>query len=215
MTEPEKRVDTIMIAGEKFFMERIVNINLLIDQIDNETFGQDERLPYWAELWPSALALSEYVLENRLDFVNKRVLELGSGLGLCGIAATRAGAQVLFSDYEFQALKMIRTNFRRNFNRLPAVELFDWRKPESDGSFDIIIASDVLYESRWLEPVNRILNEYVCPGGFAIIAEPGRTVAQPFFKTMMDQGWRDEKHSRVVFLDRKKSTITLHRMQKC
>jgi len=215
MIEPERRLDTVVIAGERFLLERIVNINLLIDQIDDETFGQDERLPYWAELWPSALALSEYVLENRPDFVSKRVLELGSGLGLCGIAATRAGAQVLFSDYEYPALKLVRINFRRNFNRWPAVELLDWRKPEFDGSFDIIIASDVLYERRWLEPVNRILNDYIGQGGFAMIAEPGRTVAKPFFKAMLEQGWRDETHNRIVLLDRKKSKITLHRMQKC
>jgi predicted nicotinamide N-methyase len=187
----------------------------MIDEINDQDFQEDERLPYWAELWPSAIALSEYVLENRHYFRNKRLLELGSGLGLCGIAATKAGADVLFTDYDEDALKMTEANFIRNFNRAPAVELFDWREPLMKHRFDVIIASDILYERRWLDPVRQVLSKFIVPDGFAFIAEPGRTVALPFFKTMLTDGWKDQKYERPVSLDRKNSKITIHRLHKC
>ncbi len=215
MTLPQKRIDTLVIAGEKFLIERVINIDVLIDQIDAQSFRNDERMPYWAELWPSAVALSEYILEHQAEFKGKHVLELGSGLGLAGIAATRAGAEVLFSDYEQESLDMIRVNFKRNFKRVPSVSLIDWREVTEDYLFDMIIASDVLYEQRWLEPVNLLLNQYLLRNGFAVIAEPGRTVAQPFFATMLDQGWLDEIQDRSVFLDQKKSAVRIHRLQKC
>jgi predicted nicotinamide N-methyase len=215
IVRPKVRTGIITVAGEKFHIGRVQNVDALVDAIDDQQFRDDERLPYWAELWPSAVALSEYILGHRGEFYNKQVLELGSGLGLSGLAAARAGADVLFTDYESDALAMIRVNFKRNFNRQPAVSLFDWREPGFDRRFDIVIASDVLYEQRWLEPVRILLNRCVAPEGFAVIAEPGRSVAVPFFKKIASEGWRDHTESISVWLDGKKSGVIIHKMQKC
>lgn len=215
MCLPETKTDTLKIAGQEFIIQRITNIDRLLDKIDEHTFKDDERLPYWAELWPSAVALSEYILTHQDDFNQKQILELGTGLGLCGIAATKAGADVLFSDYEQQALAMTTVNFKRNFNRIPAVSLMDWRDIPEDRSFDVIIAADILYEHRWLEPVRHLLNKMVKPKGLALIAEPGRTVAATFFERLAGDGWREEICEKHVTLDNQRSRIAIHRMQKC
>jgi predicted nicotinamide N-methyase len=57
--------------------------------LDEEAFASDELLPYWAELWPSCLALAREVAA--LDLSGRRVLEVGCGLGLPAIAAALAG----------------------------------------------------------------------------------------------------------------------------
>jgi predicted nicotinamide N-methyase len=80
-------------------LEQVADVNKLIDSITDEEFNQDERLPYWAELWPSAQALANFILQNKYLFEGKKILELGCGLGLVGIAATIAEAKVLFTDY--------------------------------------------------------------------------------------------------------------------
>src|SRR4051794_29069406 len=67
------------------------------DLLDERAFEREELLPYWAELWPSALALARSVAVRSLR--GRRVLELGCGLGLVSIAAALAGARVLATDW--------------------------------------------------------------------------------------------------------------------
>ena len=65
--------------------------------ISEESFEHEEFLPYWAELWASAVALAHDVSIRSLR--GKRTLELGCGLGLPSIAAARAGGRVLATDW--------------------------------------------------------------------------------------------------------------------
>src|SRR5262245_47516304 len=48
--------------------------------------------PYWAFAWPGGQALARYVLDHPTLVAGRRVLDLGSGSGVAGIAAMRAGA---------------------------------------------------------------------------------------------------------------------------
>ena len=64
---------------------------------------QDDYMPYWAYLWPAALQIAESVLQSHWP-KNTRVLELGCGLGLVGIAALAAGYCVSLTDYDEKAI---------------------------------------------------------------------------------------------------------------
>ena len=50
-----------------------------------------DHFPYGWMLWPSAIGLSKYILSNPQRFAGKRVLELGCGVGMSGVAAAIAG----------------------------------------------------------------------------------------------------------------------------
>jgi len=65
--------------------------------LSEEAFAKDEFLPYWAELWPSAMALARVVARRPLT--GRRVIELGCGLGLPALAAAAAGGRVLATDW--------------------------------------------------------------------------------------------------------------------
>ena len=75
----------------------------LLDDISVDEFARDERLPYWAELWTSSIVMGEHILQDP-SFRGAALLELGCGVGLAGIAAARAGAQVTMTDYDDDAL---------------------------------------------------------------------------------------------------------------
>jgi len=155
--------------------------------IDEERFGVDEFMPYWAELWPSGVALARHVVE--LPLRGSRVLELGCGLGLPSLAAALAGAEVLATDWASEALALVKRNASANGVSVETAVL-DWRGgAPSDGPFDLVLAADVLYEARHAEPLLALLDEAVANGGVAIVADPGRRHAPAFFEAATAAGW--------------------------
>jgi predicted nicotinamide N-methyase len=157
------------------------------DLIREEDFVLDERLPYWADVWPSSIILAEKLLE--LDGSGLTALELGCGVGLSTLAATSAGFDVLSTDYYEDALDVTRANVFRNLGTLARTRLVDWRHfPEDLGTFDLVFASDVLYEKEYAELLPILLRRLLVPGGIALIADPGRVAAPIFVEACASSG---------------------------
>jgi len=157
------------------------------DLIREEDFVKDERLPYWADVWPSSLILAGKLLE--LEGRGKTALELGCGVGLSTLAATTAGYDVLSTDYYQDALDVTRANVFRNLGTLARTRLVDWRHfPDDLGRFDLAFASDVLYEKEYAALLPVILERVLAPSGFALIADPGRVAAPTFVEACTEHG---------------------------
>jgi predicted nicotinamide N-methyase len=157
------------------------------DLIREEDFVKDERLPYWADVWPSSIILAGKLLE--LEGHGKNALELGCGVGLSTLAATSAGFDVLSTDYYEDALDVTRANVFRNLGTIARTRLVDWRHlPQDLGTFDLVFASDVLYEKEYAELLPVLLRGLLTPGGFALIADPGRIAAPVFVEACTIHG---------------------------
>ncbi len=149
------------------------------DLIREEDYVRDERLPYWADVWPSSIVLAEKLLE--LDGRGGTAIELGCGVGLSTLAAIKAGYDVLATDYYDDAVDVTRANVFRNFGSRARARLVDWRHLPSDlGRFDLVFASDVLYEKEYAALLPSLLKKLMSDEGFVLIADPGR-VAAPLF----------------------------------
>jgi predicted nicotinamide N-methyase len=157
----------------------------LMENVDPEEFARDERIPYWADIWPAAVALGRHLLE--LDLRGARVIELGAGVGLAGLAAARAGADVLVTDYEEIALHFARANAARNGLAIRTAVL-DWRDADWPGGFDLAIAADVLYEARNIAPIAALLPRLIAPGGRALVTDAGRPYVGTFMSTAAAHG---------------------------
>jgi predicted nicotinamide N-methyase len=148
--------------------------------LDEGAFEHEEFLPYWAELWPSGVALARAVGGRTLG--GRRVLELGCGLGLPSIAAALAGARVLATDWSADAVAAAAANAERNGAAI-ATLVCSWADPAplaARGPFDLVLAADVLYEKRDVEPLLALLAELLHPRAEAWIADPGRVAAEGF-----------------------------------
>jgi predicted nicotinamide N-methyase len=155
--------------------------------IDVDRFERDEFMPYWAELWSSGIALARYVAG--LPIAGRRVLELGCGLALPSLAASLAGAEVLATDWAPDALELAAQNAAANGLGLET-RLLDWRgEPADVPAFDLVLAADVLYEARNSQPLLTLLARTVAPAGEALVADPGRRHAPPFFDAARAAGW--------------------------
>lgn len=162
------------------------------DLIDVSEFNVDERLPYWAELWPSARALAAEMLDRPPPAGS--VLELGCGLALPSLALRSRGAQVVASDYYPEALEFARANAARNGIMEPATLLLDWRTPPpSLRPYDLVIAADVLYERRNAEVLVPLLPRITSSAGTVLLADPGRAHLPHFRKLLEGAGWRVEE----------------------
>jgi len=149
--------------------------------IDEAAFDDDEFLPYWAELWPSGVALARAVAAR--DVRGTRVLELGCGLGLPSLVAARGGADVLATDWAADAIELLRRNAERNGVALRA-ERVRWDEPEpllAGAPWDLVLGADLLYEARNAEQLAVLLPRL---GAEALLAEPGRPFAGGFLERL-------------------------------
>jgi predicted nicotinamide N-methyase len=150
--------------------------------LDEEAFEHEEFLPYWAELWPSALALARAVGARSLG--GRRVVELGCGLGLPSIAAALQGAAVLATDWSPEAIAVAAGNAERNGARIDTL-VCSWAQPApiaERGPWDLVLASDVLYEARDVDLLLAALPPLLGERGVAWIADPGRAPAERFLE---------------------------------
>ena len=160
-------------------------------------FENDDRIPYWTEIWPAGIALAEWLGERPKNIAGRKSLDLGCGLGLSAIVGAACGARVLGMDYEPLALYYARRNQQANLGTLePEADNLqfvaaDWRKPcFKPGVFETIWAGDIMYERRFMEPVARFIRHSLAPGGRVWIAEPGRGIYPLFAQNMQAGGWR-------------------------
>jgi predicted nicotinamide N-methyase len=147
--------------------------------LNEEAFEREEFLPYWAELWPSALALARAVAGRALR--GARTLELGCGLGLPSIAAALAGGRVLATDWSAEAVELTAANAERNGAALNTL-VCSWTDPEpllAHAPWDLVLASDVLYERRNADLLLEVLPRLTAE---VWLADPGRPPAAPFLE---------------------------------
>lgn len=169
--------ETIQLGDRELLITRPVDAETLLDE---GAFEHEEFLPYWAELWPSGRALAEIVGER--DVAGLRVVELGCGLGLPSLAAALGGADVLATDWSPDAIDLLRTNAEQN-GAVLKTEVVGWATPEAlveRAPFDLILASDVLYERRNADELLDLLPKL---GGEVLVADPSR----PFTKSFLER----------------------------
>ena len=184
------------------------------DLICEEDFDRDERLPYWAELWPSGLALARHL--SKRDLAGTHAIELGCGVGLPTILALAQGAEVLATDHYEAALDFTTYNARVNLDREPKVSVLDWREPDtgSIGTYDLIFAADVLYERKNAAALADLVPKLLAPGGEAIFADPRRDEAPVFFGAMKEQGFKDGTEEITIEQPARGVKVLLHRLRR-
>ena len=135
--------------------------------------------PYWSVLWRSGLELAREL--ERVELGGLRVVELGCGLAVPSIAAARAGARMLATDASSEAVALLARNSRLNGVQVDTA-VCDWLAPDDlvgRGPFDLVLAADALYERDSAGPLLSLLPR-LAPE--ALVADPGRPSALPFFE---------------------------------
>jgi predicted nicotinamide N-methyase len=176
--------------------------------LTDEGFEREEFLPYWAELWASAVALAHDVARRSLRGAS--VLELGCGLGLPSIAAAMAGGRVLATDWSEDAVRATSANARLNEAGVEAKRVA-WTAPDvivERAPWRYVLASDVLYEPRNVDQLLELLPELVDKASRVLIADPGRRPAEDFIERARAGRW----HVRTTMSPRS-PRVAIHRLR--
>jgi predicted nicotinamide N-methyase len=145
----------------------------------------------FGQVWPSGRLLAQAM--QRYEFEGKRILELGCGIGLASLVLTRRGAIVVASDIHPLAEPFLAYNAA--LNALPALHFrqMRWDTPlPTLGRFDLIIASDVLYEPDHAALLAGVVARHAADGAEVLVTDPGRGNSGRFSRKMADQGFKVE-----------------------
>jgi predicted nicotinamide N-methyase len=188
-------------VGEmEFRFERIADPDRVLDQVadaedrleklSGRRSHEDQlHLPYWAELWDSALGIAEHLAANRSLLASQTsVLDLGCGMGLAGMVAARLGARVLFADLEAPALLFARLNSLPDSARVRTRRL-DWRTDRLAEKFDLIIGADILYERKQWDYLEPFWRAHLKHGAPVLLGEPGRQTGDLFLDWIRERAW--------------------------
>jgi predicted nicotinamide N-methyase len=113
-------------------------------------------------IWDAAVFLVKLLESNKEIVFGKKVLELGSGLGLCGLSCRALGAQnVVLTDLPY-ILESTERNIQINgMENCVIARTLDWNSPESVDlgweSIDVVIASDTVWIESLIEPFVKTL----------------------------------------------------------
>lgn len=187
-------VITVEACGRQWTLHRAADLESLWQAMAENDFGDDERLPYWTELWPSSLVLADWLYASQERIKGRICLDMGCGLGLTALVGQWLGAHVLGMDYEPQALAFARRNATANGIAQPGWTVMDWRTPAvQHGCADLVWGGDIMYERRFVQPVLAFLDHALAPHGVAWVAEPGRTVYTAFREELDRRGWQAKR----------------------
>jgi predicted nicotinamide N-methyase len=201
---------TVDIGDRQFEILRPRDAEALINEAD---FDRDERLPYWADVWPSSLVLGARLREER--GAGRTLLELGCGVGVVGLAAASAGFDVTLSDYYEDALLFARVNLARaGFDAV--ARALDWRAlPDDLPTYDAVAASDVLYERPYAQLVVEVIDRTLAHDGIALVADPGRVAAPEFTLAARKRGLTvDDSDVRPLAIGAITQQIRLHTLRR-
>ena len=171
----ETEAAEVVINGKKFSILLPRYLDRFIDPTDVL-----HDFPLWAKIWKASWVLSGYLAELPPD-VNRRLLEIGAGVGLVSIVAATFGHQITMTEYNSDALNFARANAcLNNCPDLPIKKL-DWNHPRLKDQFDLIVAAEVIYDEASFPPLIRLFKSNLKPGGEIILASEIRASGKDLF----------------------------------
>ena len=166
---------------------------------DNQEFSDDQgeaealgissaSWPLFGIVWPSGEVLAQLMVDYAIG--EKRILEVGCGIALASLVLNHRRANITATDYHPEVEGFLIENAALNQDNIIPFIRTGWSDPVSDlGLFDVIIGSDLLYESEHVGLLSEFINQHAAPHCDIILIDPGRGHHAKFSKKMVALGY--------------------------
>jgi predicted nicotinamide N-methyase len=149
---------------------------------------------YWSRLWPAAIGLC-YFMDNNLALIkNKKILELGAGLGLPSLFAGFFTDVVFCTDIHPNAISWAKN--AASINGLPHVQhsIADWNKlPHELMDVEVVLLSDGNYNPKDFDQLFQLIHDFLEQGTQVILCTPQRLSAKPFVSSLLPKCQKQEQ----------------------
>lgn len=144
--------------------------------------------PIFGVIWPSSKVLAHTMLDYNIE--GKRILEVGCGIALASLILNHRLADITATDYHPEVKSFLAINAAlNNGEKIPFIRT-GWNDDKNKlGSFDLIIGSDLLYESEHVHSLSEFINLHARQQCDVVIVDPGRGNHAPFSKKMVNLGY--------------------------
>ena len=175
MTAPRVRYQTIEF-GDVDIHVRTLRDTLQFEDVDGEAEAlgiSSASWPIFGVVWASGRALAN--LMATYEIAGRRVLEVGCGIGLASLVLNQRAENITATDYHPEAAAFLAANVALNGGKAIPFVRTGWLDASDElGLFDLIIGSDLLYETEHIGLLSAFINRHAQPTCEVIIVDPGR-----------------------------------------
>lgn len=144
--------------------------------------------PLFGVIWDSSKVLAHFMLDYEIE--GKRILEIGCGMALSSLMLNKRHADITATDYHPEAEIFLKYNVALNDGKAIPFVRANWADIDNElGRFDVIIGSDILYESGHAELLSDFIYLHSKQACEVIIVDPGRSQHARFSKKMICLGY--------------------------
>jgi len=207
------RWDSVKIAGQMRPLAVASDPDgMLIEACQRQDDGEQGVIdPFWAATWRAASGLDQYLA--RIDLTDMRILELGCGTGLAGLAAVHRGGQVVLTDGVDEPLLLVRMSSWEVQDRCRVEQLRFGVDQLDEPRFPLILGSDVTYQrSSWLK-LDKCLKDHLADDGEVLLTDPYRIIANEFRDWIGKRNWRYEE-DKIELEDDSEHSIRVMRLRR-
>jgi predicted nicotinamide N-methyase len=152
--------------------------------------------PFWAKIWPSAIALCDVLKAHPHLIQDKYVLEIGAGIGLPSLLMAGIAKSIQISDHDKEAVVLLQKNIEHlQLQNAQALQI-DWNAIPENRHPEVILLSDVNYDPLQFDALISLMERYMNHGSTIILSTPQRIMASNFVQKI--EAYIKEQHETLV-----------------
>ena len=175
--------EPVTIGAQKLDILQIRDMPAYLEKLTaRSTSAQKVELPFWAKIWQASVLLGHFLQTIPVQ-PGTTALEIGAGIGLCGLVTAARGMDTTITDIDEDALLFTKINILKNgLEKTARVAELDYSKPWTGPKYDYVIGSEVLYQEENYKSLVELFKNAVKPGGEVILARDFRRKSKNFFE---------------------------------
>lgn len=185
----EVAFESVKASNHPLEILQITNMVDYVERIAAHAGKDGVDLPFWAKIWPSSMVLA-HLIGNLPPNPEATVLEIGAGIGICGLAAGAAGFRTVITDINPDALLFSRINVLKNgLDDLISVQRADFSEDNLGRRFDLIMGAEVLYIEKLHRGLAKFLDAHIKheAGAQILLSRDHKRKALRFFKLIEEE----------------------------